>query len=127
MIAKPSGRLSVSQRITVRSRCVTRDVNTTFGLVFPKTLEEAVMCYCAVVTHLTQEYTRILTILKSCIRKIRSETVKAEKSASRAPSDQKTLPFIATIASLLVAKSDLDAVKEERTGQYCFGTTYELN
>ena len=36
MIAKPSGRLSVSQRITVRSRCVMRDVNTTFVFVFPK-------------------------------------------------------------------------------------------
>jgi hypothetical protein len=76
---------------------------------------------------LTQEYSRILTILKSCIRKIRTETVKAEKSGSRTPTDQKTLPFIATIASLLVAKSDLDAVKEERTGQYRFETMYELN
>lgn len=84
------------------------------------------MCYCAVVTHLTQEYSRILTILKSCIRKIRAETVKAEKSGSRTPTDQKTLPFIATIASLLVAKSDLDGVKEERTGQYYSKQRYNI-
>jgi hypothetical protein len=82
------------------------------------------MCYCATVTHLTQEYGRILTILRSCIGKIRNETAKAQKTKDKKPLDQKTLPFIAAIATLLVAKSDLDDIRTKRDGKRKAGTSH---
>lgn len=75
------------------------------------------MCYSVTVTYLTQEYIRIIKILTSCIRKMRDETAKAKKNKDKMPPDQKTLPFIASIATLLVARSDLDTVRSERPGK----------
>jgi len=114
MIAKPAGKLGVSDWQSDPG-CFAEVLTVKFSLI--QTLEEAVMCYSATVMHLSQEYGRIITILRSCLAKLRGETSKALKRPDRKPLDQKTLPFIASIATLLVSQSSLDTVRLERPGE----------
>lgn len=72
------------------------------------------MCFCINVTHLTLDYARLVTILRSCLRKTTHEIQRAQKSAPPHLSDQKTLPFIVTIGTILIAKGNLDASAQER-------------
>lgn len=79
-----------------------------------QTLQEAVGCYGSVVSHLSHEYTRVLSILKSCEAKLRVELANLRKKGSMPEQTQRTLPLYMHIATLLVAYCNLDEVKADR-------------
>lgn len=74
-------------------------------------LQETVACLCAVVQHLTHDFTRLVGLLKSCNVRLRSAAQKTQMS----PTDLRTLSILIFIISLLVEHCDFDRLRTEQT------------
>jgi cohesin loading factor subunit SCC2 len=74
-------------------------------------LQETVACLCAVVQHLTHDFTRLVGLLKSCNARLRSAAQKIQMT----PPDLRTLSILIFIISLLVEHCDFDRLRTEQT------------
>ncbi|KAI0292379.1 sister chromatid cohesion C-terminus-domain-containing protein [Russula brevipes] len=73
-------------------------------------LQETVACLCAVVQHLTHDFTRLVGLLKSCNARLQSAAQKKQLS----PPDLRTLSILIFIISLLVEHCDFDHLRTEQ-------------
>ncbi|KAI0064180.1 hypothetical protein BV25DRAFT_1934347 [Artomyces pyxidatus] len=72
-------------------------------------LQETVACLCAVVRHLTHDFTRLVGLLKSCNARLQTVI----KKGQMIPSDVRTLSILIFIISLLVEHCDFDRLRNE--------------
>ncbi|KAI0265712.1 hypothetical protein BC834DRAFT_970070 [Gloeopeniophorella convolvens] len=74
-------------------------------------LQETVACLCAVVQHLTHDFTRLVGLLKSCNARLQSAGQKKQMT----PADVRTLSILIFIISLLVEHCNFDRLRTEHT------------
>ena len=121
MILKPStaGGVQVGDESTWLVRFFTLGIQA---------LQETVACLCAVVQHLTHDFTRLVGLLKSCNgmqyptshcdililfpARLRSAAQKIQMTAA----DLRTLSILIFIISLLVEYCDFDRLRTEQSG-----------
>ncbi|CCO30647.1 Protein rad9 AltName: Full=SCC2 homolog [Rhizoctonia solani AG-1 IB] len=80
------------------------------GLAGLAALPETVACLCAVVHHITHDYQRLVTLLRSC----NSRLVQILNKSQPSPQDMATLAILALIVSLLGEHSDFDKMRQEQ-------------
>jgi len=121
MILKPStaGGVQVGDEIPCLECWITPDVQA---------LQETVACLCAVVQHLTHDFTRLVGLLKSCngmskLNILRNALIlfparlrSAAQKTQMSPTDLRTLSILIFIISLLVENCDFDRLRTEQTG-----------
>ncbi|CAE7081849.1 unnamed protein product [Rhizoctonia solani] len=78
------------------------------GLVGVAALPETVACLCAVVHHITHDYQRLVTLLRSC-------NIQILNKPKPTPQDMPALTILALIVSLLGEHSDFDKIRQEQS------------
>ncbi|QRW20097.1 proline-rich protein Rad9 protein [Rhizoctonia solani] len=81
------------------------------GMAGVAALPETVACLCAVVHHITHDYQRLVTLLRSC----NSRLVQILNKPQPSPQDMATLTILAFIVSLLGEHSDFDKIRQEQS------------
>ncbi|CAE6465375.1 unnamed protein product [Rhizoctonia solani] len=81
------------------------------GVAGVAALPETVACLCAVVHHITHDYQRLVTLLRSC----NSRLVQILNKPQPTPQDMATLTILALIVSLLGEHSDFDKIRQEQS------------
>ncbi|CAE6432892.1 unnamed protein product [Rhizoctonia solani] len=81
------------------------------GVAGVAALPETVACLCAVVHHITHDYQRLATLLRSC----NSRLVQILNKPQPTPQDMATLVILALIVSLLGEHSDFDKIRQEQS------------
>ncbi|EJC97952.1 uncharacterized protein FOMMEDRAFT_114738 [Fomitiporia mediterranea MF3/22] len=76
-------------------------------------LQEVVACLCAVVRHLTHDFTRLVALLKSCIARVRQYITKPGNTLDA--NGVRTLHILVLIVSLLGEHFDFDQLRTENT------------
>ncbi|CAE6438521.1 unnamed protein product [Rhizoctonia solani] len=80
------------------------------GVAGVAALPETVACLCAVIHHITHDYQRLATLLRSC----NSRLIQIINKPRPAPQDMATLTILALIVSLLGEHSDFDKIRQEQ-------------
>ncbi|KAJ1303221.1 hypothetical protein OPQ81_011419 [Rhizoctonia solani] len=80
------------------------------GVAGVAALPETVACLCAVVHHITHDYQRLVTLLRSC----NSRLVQILNKHQPTPQDMATLTILALIVSLLGEHSNFDKIRQEQ-------------
>ncbi|KAF8621415.1 hypothetical protein AX15_007826 [Amanita polypyramis BW_CC] len=75
-------------------------------------LQEAVACTCIVVQHLTQDFVRLVNLMKSCNGRIQ-QAIRRPKSQTMEPNGIRALLLVILIAALLVEHCDFDRIRSE--------------
>ncbi|CAE6449430.1 unnamed protein product [Rhizoctonia solani] len=81
------------------------------GVAGVAALPETVACLCAVIHHITHDYQRLATLLRSC----NSRLIQIINKPRPAPQDMATLTILALIVSLLGEHSDFDKIRQEQS------------
>ncbi|CAE6533842.1 unnamed protein product [Rhizoctonia solani] len=81
------------------------------GVAGVAALPETVACLCAVIHHITHDYQRLATLLRSC----NSRLVQIINKPQPTSQDMATLTILALIVSLLGEHSDFDKIRQEQS------------
>lgn len=78
-----------------------------------QTMQEAIACFCVVITHITQEFKRVIGLLKSCLARLKDATTKFQAQPGNATLNRQ-IQLLACMVALIGEHCNLDSVRETR-------------
>ncbi|KAG8832210.1 Sister chromatid cohesion protein 2 [Serendipita sp. 399] len=78
-----------------------------------QTMQEAIACFCVVVTNLTHEFGRVIGLLKSCLARLNDAAKKYQLEPSNATLNRQ-IQLLVCMVALIGEHCDLDKIREDR-------------